>query len=434
VKRYPKYKDSGVPWLGQIPSHWQVKKLKRAFSEISDKAKPGDEQLAATQKFGVISQSQFMKEQDQKLVLALKGTDNFKHLEKDDFVISLRAFEGGIERSSQSGCVSPAYTVLRSKGEVSPGFAARLLKTPEFISQISMTYDGIREGKAIKFKDAGPVPLPIPPSSEQSAITSFIDGVIFKMDSAIASQERMIELLKERRSAIITQAVTKGLDSKAKMKDSGVPWLGQVPAHWEVKRLRHLVQIKASNVDKKTVEGEPAVRLCNYTDVYYNERIVMGAEYMEASASEDQIKKLGLKVGDVIITKDSEEPDDIGIPACVYETAPDFVCGYHLALLRPADPALGPFIARSISSVPSKVQFHLSAKGVTRFALGYHGIADMSLMLPPRHEALAICDFLDRSLADMDSAISAQERMIELLKERRSAIITQAVTGQIDVR
>jgi len=240
VKRYPKYKDSGVPWLGQIPSHWQVKKLKRAFSEISDKAKPGDEQLAATQKFGVISQSQFMKEQDQKLVLALKGTDNFKHLEKDDFVISLRAFEGGIERSSQSGCVSPAYTVLRSKGEVSPGFAARLLKTPEFISQISMTYDGIREGKAIKFKDAGPVPLPIPPSSEQSAITSFIDGVIFKMDSAIASQERMIELLKERRSAIITQAVTKGLDSKVKMKDSGVPRLGLIPEKWEAIPLRYL--------------------------------------------------------------------------------------------------------------------------------------------------------------------------------------------------
>jgi len=215
-------------------------------------------------------------------------------------------------------------------------------------------------------------------------------------------------------------------------KDSGVPWLGKVPAHWEVKRLRHLVQVKASNVDKKTVEGEPAVRLCNYTDVYYNERIVMGAEYMEASASEDQIKKLRLKVGDVIITKDSEEPDDIGIPACVYETAPDFVCGYHLALLRPADPALGPFIARAISSVPSKVQFHFSAKGVTRFALGYHGIADLSLMLPPRQEALAICDFLDRSLADMDSAIVSQERMIELLKERRSAMITQAVTKGLD--
>ncbi len=207
-----KMKDSGVPWLGQVPAHWEVKKLKRAFSEISEKAKPGDEQLAATQKFGVISQSQFMKDQDQRLVLALKGTDNFKHLEKDDFVISLRAFEGGIERSNQSGCVSPAYTVLRSKGEVMPDFAARLLKTPEFISQISMTYDGIREGKAIKFKDAGPVPLPVPPAAEQSAITTFIDAVIFKLDSAIESQERMIELLKERRSAIITQAVTGQID------------------------------------------------------------------------------------------------------------------------------------------------------------------------------------------------------------------------------
>ncbi len=434
MKRYPKYKETGVPWLGQVPDHWEVKRLKRVFSETREKAIQGDEQLAATQKYGVVSQAQFMKDQDQKLVLAMKGTDNFKHVERDDFVISLRAFEGGIERSSQSGCVSPAYTVLRSKGAASPAFAARLLKTPEFISQISMTYDGIREGKAIKFKDAGPVPLPIPPLSEQSGIAIFLDGVLAKMDSAISSQERMIVLLKERRSAIITQAVTKGLDPKAKMKDPGVPWLGQVPAHWEVKRLRHLVQIKASNIDKKTVEGEPPVRLCNYTDVYYNERIVMGPDYMEASASADQIKKLNLKVGDVIITKDSEEPDDIGIPACVYETAPDLVCGYHLALLRPNKPSSGPFIARAISSLPSKVQFHLSAKGVTRFALGYHGIADLQLALPPDRELLAICDFIDKALAAMDSAISSQERMIELLKERRSAIITQAVTGQIDVR
>lgn len=207
-----KMKDSGVPWLGRVPGHWGVKKLKRVFFETTEKAWTTDEQLAATQKYGVISQSQFMKDEDQRLVLAMKGVENFKHVEKDDFVISLRAFQGGIERSSQSGCVSPAYTVLRSKGDLTPGFAARLLKTPEFISQISMTYDGIREGKAIKFKDAGPVPLPVPPVDEQVSISEFIDWVVDRMDSTISSQERMIELLKERRSAIITQAVTGQID------------------------------------------------------------------------------------------------------------------------------------------------------------------------------------------------------------------------------
>lgn len=217
-----------------------------------------------------------------------------------------------------------------------------------------------------------------------------------------------------------------------KYKDSGVPWLGQVPAHWEVKRVRHMAQVMPSNVDKKTVEGEAVVRLCNYTDVYYNERIVMNDDYMAASASDDQIAKFNLRVGDVVITKDSEEPDDIGVPACVYETAPDLVCGYHLAILRPFEPYYGRYLARSVSANASKAHFFVSAKGVTRFALGYHAIADMPLLVPPREEALAISDYIDSKLDEIDSAISSQERMIELLKERRSAIITQAVTKGLD--
>lgn len=201
-------RDSGVPWIGKVPAHWQVKRLKRSFCEVRDKSIPGDEQLAATQKYGVISQSQFMKLEDQRLVLAAKGTESFKHVNRDDFVISLRAFEGGIERSVQAGCVSPAYTVLRSTGDLLPDYAARLLKTKAFISQISAMYDGLRDGKAIKFKDAGPVFLPIPPKSEQQVLVTLVS----KIDLSIAAQERMVELMKERRAAIIAQAVTGQID------------------------------------------------------------------------------------------------------------------------------------------------------------------------------------------------------------------------------
>ena len=274
----------------------------------------------------------------------------------------------------------------------------------------------------------------VPPSSELRGLVKWLSRQVEALDLAISSQVRMIELLRERRSAIITHAVTKGLNSKAKMKDSGVPWLGLVPAHWGVKRLRHLAQIMPSNVDKKTVEGEAMVKLCNYTDVYYNERIVMNDGYMVASASDDQIAKFNLRVGDVVITKDSEEPDDIGIPACVYETAPDLVCGYHLAILRPFEPYFGRYLSRSVSASASKAHFFVNAKGVTRFALGYHAIADMPLLVPPREEVLAISAYIDRTLSEIDSTISSQEQLIELLKERRSAIITRAITGQIDVR
>ncbi len=422
MKRYPKYKDSGAPWLGQIPSHWQVKKLKRAFSEISEKAKPGDEQLAATQKFGVISQSQFMKDQDQKLVLALKGTDNFKHLEKDDFVISLRAFEGGIERSSQSGCVSPAYTVLRSKGEVSPGFAARLLKTPEFISQISMTYDGIREGKAIKFKDAGPVPLPVPPTAEQSAITSFIDGVVFKMDSAIASQERMIELLKERRSAIITQAVTKGLDPKAKMKDSGLPWLGQAPAHWEMKKLIHVAHeagVKNTGMVEDNLLSLSYGRIIR-KDIDTNEGL------LPASFEGYQI----VEEGDTVLRLTDLQNDQRSLRAGFVNERGIITSAY--CVVRPTGIS-NRWLFNALRAA-DLLKVYYSMGGGVRQSLDFESIKRILIPVPPRAEQLAIDAYLVAEEERIRSAISSQERMIELLKERRSAIITQAVTGQIDVR
>jgi type I restriction enzyme S subunit len=399
-----------------------VKKLKRAFSEISEKAKPGDEQLAATQKFGVISQSQFMKDQDQKLVLALKGTDNFKHLEKNDFVISLRAFEGGIERSSQSGCVSPAYTVLRSKGEVSPDFAARLLKTPEFISQISMTYDGIREGKAIKFKDAGPVPLPIPPVAEQSAITTFIDGVLFKMDSAIASQERMIELLKERRSAIITQAVTKGLDSKAKMKDSGVPWLGQVPAHWEMKKLIHVAHgagVKNTGMVEDNLLSLSYGRIIR-KDIDKNEGL------LPASFEGYQI----VEEGDTVLRLTDLQNDQRSLRAGFVNERGIITSAY--CAVRPTGIS-NRWLFNALRAA-DLLKVYYSMGGGVRQSLDFESIKRILIPVPPRAEQLAIDAYLVAEEERIRSAISSQERMIELLKERRSAIITQAVTGQIDVR
>ena len=120
-------------------------------------------------------------------------------------------------------------------------------------------------------------------------------------------------------------------------KDSGVPWLGEVPEHWEVRRQRHVVEMLVSNIDKHTVEGEVPVRLCNYVDVYKNDRITEHLSFMPATASPDEVERFRLRVGDVIITKDSEIWNDIGVPALVEYTASDFVCGYHLAILRPRD-------------------------------------------------------------------------------------------------
>lgn len=422
MKRYPKYKESGATWLGQVPEHWEVKRLKRVFFETREKASQGDEQLAATQKYGVVSQAQFMKDQDQKLVLALKGTENFKHVEKDDFVISLRAFEGGIERSSQPGCVSPAYTVIRSKGSATPAFAARLLKTPEFISQISMTYDGIREGKAIKFKDAGPVPLPIPPLSEQACIANFLDGVLAKMDSAIASQEKMIELLKERRSAIITQAVTKGLDPKAKMKDSGIPWLGQVPANWEVKKLTHTA-VESGTKNAGMVED-------NLLSLSYGQIIRKDIDSNEgllpASFEGYQI----VEKGDTVLRLTDLQNDQKSLRAGFVSERGIITSAY--CAVRPTAVS-GRWLFNALRAADLLKVFYSMGGGV-RQSLDFESIKRIEIPIPSREEQLAIDAYLIAEESRIRSTISSQERMIELLKERRSAVISQAVTGQIDVR
>lgn len=432
MKRYPKYKDSGVPWLGQVPAHWEMRNLSHVAAETGKKNTGMVEDNLLSLSYGRIIRKD-IKANEGLLPASFEG---YQIVESGDTVLRLTDLQND-QRSlragfvNERGIITSAYCAVRPTA-VSVRWLFNVLRAFDLLKVFYSMGGGVRQ--SLDYESIKRILMPVPPRAEQLAIDTSLVAEEERIRLVISSQERMIELLKERRSAIITQAVTKGLDPKAKMKGSGVLWLGQVPENWNVKRLRHLVRINASNVDKKTVEGEEPVRLCNYTDVYYNEKIVVGADYMAASATREQIKKLCLKVGDVIITKDSEEPDDIGIPAIVYESAPDLVCGYHLALLRPEDARLGPFIGRAIASKFSKAHFHVNAKGVTRFALGYHAIADLPLVLPPREEARAIAVYLDGTLAKIDTAISSQERMIELLKERRSVIITQAVTGQIDVR
>lgn len=152
---------------------------------------------------------------------------------------------------------------------------------------------------------------------------------------------------------------------------SGVLWLGDLPEHWQVHPLKRLARVELSNVDKLTVEGEQPVRLCNYVDVYKNERIEATLPFMQASASNEQIRRLSLRRGDVIITKDSETPDDIGVPALVAEDMHDVVCGYHLALIRPKQArAAGGFLQRLMQSAYVRAEFCCSAVGMTRYGLG----------------------------------------------------------------
>lgn len=211
-------------------------------------------------------------------------------------------------------------------------------------------------------------------------------------------------------------------------KDSGVEWLGSIPNHWDVKKLKFLAYIQPSNVDKKTSKNETPVLLCNYTDVYYNETVHADMDFMKASATEDQIEKFTLKSGDIIITKDSEDPNDIAIPTFVPESMPGVVCGYHLSIIRPQSTIYGLYIKRVFECGYARAYFSTRSNGLTRYGLGTHALANVFYPKPPEKEAENIANFLDHETAKIDTLIEKQQQLIQLLKEKRQAVISHAVT------
>ena len=210
-------------------------------------------------------------------------------------------------------------------------------------------------------------------------------------------------------------------------------WINTLPKAWKAKPLRAVADYVVSNVDKVPADDEMPVRLCNYTDVYNNEFITLGLDFMQATATENEIATFGLAVGDVIITKDSESWDDIGVPALVRESASDLVCGYHLALLRPRKQEVnGDFLFRCLQAKPVRVQLELAANGVTRFGIPKNDIGAATLPVPPLPTQRAIADYLDRETTRIDALIAAKERVLALLAEKRRALITRAVTKGLD--
>ncbi len=217
------------------------------------------------------------------------------------------------------------------------------------------------------------------------------------------------------------------------MKGSGVEWLGNVPKHWDVRRLRNVTEMRVSNVDKHVKKGETSVRLCNYVDVYKNDHISKKMDFMEVTATPEEIKRFRLEKDDVLITKDSETWDDIGVPALVTEPAMDLISGYHLALFRPyADKLSGGYMLRALQSKGLAYQFHVEAKGVTRYGLSHSGIKSAWMPLPPLPEQTAIVRYLDYVDRRVRRFVRAKEKLIGLLGEQKQVIIHRAVTRGLD--
>jgi type I restriction enzyme S subunit len=255
---------------------------------------------------------------------------------------------------------------------------------------------------------------PNPSLAEQCSIADYLDRETARIDALITKKQRMIELLQARTESLIAA----NLDPKI--------------ARWGEAPLKSVANLAVSNVDKKSYDGQVPVRLCNYTDVYYNRRVTSQLDFMEATADAQQVQRLTLRAGDVLITKDSETADDIAVPALVQENLPGVVLGYHLALLRPTSVS-GAFLYWAIRSRRCRDAFSLAASGVTRVGLRQDAMGRVPIPAVPSAMQSDVTDAIEREVGLAEDVVRKSSAQTNLLRERRQALITAAVTGELEV-
>ncbi len=456
LKPYPAYKPSGVEWLGEVPAHWEVRRLKywlhmnlRVLPETTPSAFEflyiDIGSVGAGRLLNAPQPMKFGDAPSRARRVVCKG---------DTILSTVRTYLKAVYFVTDEHpnlIASTGFAVLTPKEGTEPKFVSYLVQSEGFTNRVTAESVGIAY-PAIAENRLASLEVAIPPLPEQTAIVRFLDYVDRRIRRSVRAKKKLIRLLEEYKQALIHEVVTgksevrrvKNKDGserlervprpKDQMKPSGVEWLGDVPTHWEVRRLRTVVEMRVSNVDKHSREGEKPVRLCNYVDVYKHDRIRADMTFMTATATDEEIEKFRLEPGDVLITKDSEIWDDIAVPAIVETSAPNLISGYHLAILRPREAIAGPYLFRALQSPEIAWQIHVEATGVTRFGLSHNSIKSAFVSLPPLPEQTAIVEYLDAQTTKIDAAIADARREIELLREYRERLIADVVTGKVDVR
>ncbi|WOP15905.1 NADAR domain-containing protein [Ottowia sp. SB7-C50] len=427
------FRASGLPWVPHIPESWQVLRNGRLFGHRVETGFPDLPILEVSLRTGVRVRD--MENLKRKQVMSQK--EKYKRAAKGDIAYNMmRMWQGAVGPAPVDGLVSPAYVVVKPYDEANSSYYSYLFRTAAYMQEVNKFSRGIvADRNRLYWESFKQMPSLVPPRPEQDQIVAYLRAQDAHIARFIKAKRDLIRLLTEKKLRIIDHAVTRGLDAAVSLKPSGIEWLGEVPEHWEVALIKHVADVRFSGVDKHSHDLETPVRLCNYTDVYKNDRITDDMDLMRATATAAEIARLTLKAGDVILTKDSETPDDIGVPAWVPEDLPGVVCAYHLGLLRPVpDRVLGEFLFRAIGSARTAQQFHVLATGVTRFALGKHDVKNAVIALPPVEEQKTICRWITDECKPLDDAIARTEEEIKLIREYRDRQIADVVTGQVDVR
>lgn len=427
-------KNSNIQWIGAIPDSWHLDRLQWHLDEIKESNKPVKTQqvLSLTNKLGVIPYEE-KGEQGNK---SKENIDEYKLAYPDTIVAnSMNILIGSVGKCKYFGCVSPVYYVFKPKNGENIDFLNYVFQLPQFQKELRKYANGILEIRLrVSSNDILKRQIAFPSGKEQQKIVSFLNEKMAKIDKLIEIENKQIEKLKEYKQAVITEAVTKGLDKSAPMKDSGVEWIGEIPEDWEVCRVKNIgfTQNGISKSGELFGNGYPFI---SYGDVYKHWVLPQTGSGLIESTEKDR-KIFSVNKGDIFFTRTSETIEEVGFSSVCFETIKNATFAGFLIRLRPYQPD------SIIKSNYAKYYFRANLLRkylvremniVTRASLSQELLGAMSVVLPPPNTQIEISLHLDSQCKKIDSLISIKQKKIDMLNEYKKSLIYEYVTGKKEV-
>jgi len=440
-KQYPAYKDSGVEWIGKIPEHWDKKALK-FFSRIvlGKMLAPQDKGGCFLKPYLKAKNILWEKVGDAEISEMWFSENELLQyrLQENDLLVS----EGGeVGRTAIWQNEIPECYIQNSVHKVSVnsdgnprfflyafGLYGRIGHFDSIVNRVSIAHLTREKLKDVFFF--------APASDEQQAIANFLDRKTALIDELIEKKKRQVELLKEQRQAIINQAVTKGLNPNVKMKDSGIEWLGDIPEHWEVKLLKYIGTNGLTNgIFKKKDQYGRGTKLVNVIDLYQGNLLVREEELGRVETDEDEALKYKVIKGDIFFVRSSLKLEGIGVSALVADISEPTVFECHIVRFRPLQNVVNPkFLVNYLNSWYVHQRLITLSQTVTMSTISQDKISSLEIALPALEEQCEVVEYIDMVSSKVEASISRAENQIQLLQEYRTALISEAVTGKIDVR
>lgn len=445
MKKYEKYKDSGIKWLVKIPEHWKVRRIKDLTDKVGSGVTPKGGAEVYSDRGIMFFRSQNIQNNrlDYTDIAYISSKIDKKmsstRIRHNDILLNITGASIGrcfYVSSNIKGNVNQHVCIIRPiHRRIDTHFLHYSIISPYGQNLIMFCQNGAnREG--LSFQLINNFKFLVPSTKEQVSIANYLDSKTQLIDKKIELLDKKIQKYRELRKTLIYETVCRGLDKDVKLVDCEIESIGKIPKHWEIRRLKSLGSLETSSIDKKIKKNEPLVKLINYTDVYNNitKELWNSDEYMEVSVNKKQQQTKTLKKGDVLFTPSSETIEDIGVSAVIMDNLYHILYSYHLLRLRfTKDDIFIDYKKYLFNNLFVQYYFSSCSIGTTRKILGLNAFNNLLLPLPPYKEQITAANYLNNKTQKIDSIINNIQQQISKLQELRKTLVNDVVTGKIKV-